>query len=990
MPLQAINKASAREKSIRHGHPSTLHLWWARRPLAACRAVLFSSLVNDPGDDPMYGIDEDTAATERAKLFDLIEDLVLWENSNNPEVINRARLEIARSIAANKVADLELSDNAQLVSAAPKLPEEQAKYLPDSPQEYTPNDVRFKMPGLTSEQVNHFLAHYAPPVLDPFAGGGSIPLEAQRLGLRAYASDLNPVPVLINKALIEIPPRFAGKAPVNPEAQKGKLATKVWNGAEGLAEDVRYYGKWMRDEAEKRIGHLYPKVKVTQEMVDDGRPDLEPYLGQELTVVAWIWCRTVASPNPACGNSHVPLVKSFWLCKVKGKEAYVKPTVDPRTNEIRFDVRAGRPPVDFDPTKGTVERSGGMCLISNGPIGFDYIREEGKNSKLGLRLMSVVAYGGKGRVYLPPVKEHVATAESATPENYPISPIPDKAISFNVNLYGIDHHYKLFTNRQLATLTVFSDLVMEAKERIRRDASEFPSEYVADYPKAVSVFLTFAFSNLLDDLVTLAVWRTTHGTGAMASAFGRQNMPMTWDFPEANAFGNSAGDLKHSLNAVTRCLDNLDFPSVVGSSIQHDATQSPAHDSIIICTDPPYYDNVNYADLSDHFYVWLRRTLSDDFPKLFSTLVTPKASELIATRFRHDGNKKKAEAFFESGLRDFFAWSAIKSNQDIPFALFYAFKQTEAKKTKSNSKEYASTGWETMLSSLIGAGFSIQATWPLRTERPTGLKASENVLATSIVLSCRPREADASMVTRRDFANALRKELPEAIKHLQSGNVAPVDLAQASIGPGMAVFSRYKGVVNADGSPMSVREALQLINQILDESLVEQESDFDAETRFAIRWFEQHGLEKGPYGDAEVLATAMAVSVKGVEEAGLGKSGSGKMRLFKREELPADWLPQTDSRLTMWESTQHLIRRLETEGETRTAELLVDLLEHKGSESAESARELSYRLYQTCERAKRADEARSYNGLVVAWPEIFRLAMQLKSDGKAKVQGELL
>lgn len=971
LPLDAINAASAREKSIRHGHPSTLHLWWARRPLAACRAVLFSSLVNDPGDDPMYSLDESVAATERGSLHSLIEDLVLWENSNNPDVINRARLEIARSIAANKVADGELEDDAQLVSTAPELPEEQAKYLPDPPPEYTPHDVRFKMPGLKPEQVNHFLAHYAPPVLDPFAGGGSIPLEAQRLGLRAYASDLNPVPVLINKALIEMPPRFAGQPPVNPEAQQGKLATKVYSGAEGLAEDVRYYGKWMRDEAEKRIGHLYPKVKVTQQMVDDGRPDLEPYAGQELTVLAWIWARTVKSPNPAVGQHKVPLMRGYWLSKRKGKEAYVEPIID--GNGYNFKVRIRKGSADFDPSKGTVKRSGGTCLLSGVPIPFPHIREAGKAGELGTRLVCTVCEGTKGRVYLDPTVQHAELARVAVPDTAPTGTISHWPGRTNVVEYGMDEFDKLFTNRQLTTLTTFSDLIADLRQRVVADAESHPDN--EGYATAVGVYLAFTLDRLADLSNALNRWEPN--AQCPRQLFARQAIPMVWDFAEGNPLGNSSG----SWNVLLRNLDGAftshaftASPAIPGTAKQNDAAVKGTYSGEVISCDPPYYDNICYADLSDFFYIWLRRSLQDCFPDLLSTMLTPKSDELIAKPYRHNNSKQEAAAFFEQGLGNAIREWHGSGSAEYPTSIFYAFKQAE-----TDSGGTASTGWETFLAGIIETGYSITATWPLRTEcgsRMIGQGA--NALASSIVLSCVARKDDASMVTRRDFANALRKELPEAIKHLQSGNVAPVDLAQASIGPGMAVFSRYSKVVNADGSPMSVREALQLINQVLDESLVEQESDFDAETRFALRWFEQFGMTEGPFGDAETLAKAMAVSVTGIVEAGVAKSGAGKVRLLKRNELDPTWDPDSDDRLTIWEITQYLIHRLETRGEQAAAALL----HQAGLGHGEIARDLSYRLYQTCERNSLAEEARSYNALVVSWPEISKLARGITTAPK--------
>lgn len=965
LPLDAINAASAREKSIRHGHPSTLHLWWARRPLAACRAVLFSSLVNDPGDDPMYSLDESVAATERGSLHSLIEDLVQWENSNNPEVINRARLEIARSIAANKVADGELEDDAQLVSTSPELPEEQARYLPDPPPEYTPHDVRFKMPGLSPAQVNHFLAHYAPPVLDPFAGGGSIPLEAQRLGLRAYASDLNPVPVLINKALIEIPPRFAGQPPVNPEAQQGKLATKVYSGAEGLAEDVRYYGKWMRDEAQKRIGHLYPKVKVTQQMVDDGRPDLEPYVGQELKAVCWIWARTVPSPDPAAKSAHVPIVKSFKLSTKKGQETWIEPVVDKASLQYEFKVRLSKD----EPPPGTVARGSSRCLVTGSPMTRDHIREQCKQGNLGARLMAIVVTDGRRRHFIEPLKSHQEIAESAQPSWTPDDCVLPETRYTTPTLYGFNSLSSLFTNRQLVYLETLLDLVQSVKVEIARDAEA--SSPANGYEQAVATYLALGVSKLADSCNAFMMWKPS-----MVQAihlFSRHAYPMIWDYAEPNGLGDAAGDFYVTLNNMARVLDNL-CPGAPGRVFQEDARTFHADSyAPVVSTDPPYYDNVPYADLSDFFYVFLRKALAEDYPKILGTMLVPKATEMVADPVRQ-GSNNEAKEYFEEGMRTFFSHANATASADTPVSVFYAFKQSERVEDGESS-----TGWETMLEGLIGSGFQISGTWPMRSELANRLRgAGSNALASSVVLVCRPRSEESSLVTRRDFANALRKELPEAIKHLQSGNVAPVDLAQASIGPGMAVFSRYSKVVNADGSPMSVREALQLINQVLDESLVEQESDFDAETRFALRWFEQYGMTEGPFGDAETLAKAMAVSVTGVVEAGVAKSGAGKVRLLKRNELDPTWDPNSDDRLTIWEITQYLIHRLETRGEQAAAALL----HQAGLGHGETARDLSYRLYQTCERNSLAEEARSYNALVVSWPEISKLARGITTAPK--------
>jgi putative DNA methylase len=984
LPLEAINKESAREKSIRHGHPSTLHLWWARRPLAACRAVLFSSLVNDPEDDPMYGIDKEIAYTERAKLFDLIEELVKWENSNNPRVINAARLEIARSIAANKVADKELKDNTPLVANAPKLPEEQAKYLPDPPPEYTAHDVRFKMPGLQPEQVNHFLAHYAPPVLDPFAGGGSIPLEAQRLGLRAYASDLNPVPVLINKAMIEFPAKFAGMPPANPKANKGKLKSKVWNGAEGLAEDVRYYGQWIRDEAEKRIGHLYPKVQVIDEMAAD-RPDLEPYVGKDLTVIAWLWARMVECPNPAC-KAMMPLVSSFALSSRASHLAAIEPHVDRHAKRVTFSVSVG----SNDPHPPTLSRSGAICICCEAAVPFEHVREKGRAGEIGQKLMAIVLEGPKGRVFVSPTEEQDSIARKVSMHTgVPETQLPNQGLGFRVQRYGLTRHSDLFTQRQAAALTTFADLVCEVRQSITKDASQCTSLIDAtEYANAVSVYLAFATSKAADLASTLCNWQPNPQHLKIAPTFSRPTLSMKWDFAEGNPFSQSSGNFFRQFELVEKVLYQLNG-DVVGVAEQRDARVAPNSGSkIVVSTDPPYYDNIGYADLSDFFYIWLRRMLSTVYPSLFATMLVPKQPELISDPSRHE-NRDAAKKFFEQGLKESFSWMRKNSSDDIPLTVYYAFKQTE-QESGSNGTGVASTGWEVMLEALMDSDFIISGTWPVRTERSGRPRHnSSNALASSIVLVCRPRHADASMVTRRVFANALRQELPDAIKNLQSGNVAPVDLAQASIGPGMAVFSRYKQVVNADGSPMSVREALQMINQMLDESLSEQEADFDSETRFAVRWFDQYGMADGPFGDAETLAKAMAVAVSGVVEAGIIASKAGKVRLLKREELGADWNPKSDQRSTIWECTQHLIRRLETGGEPAAAELLAEIKQAKGSEAGEVARELSYRLYSTCERKHRATEAVSYNRLVVSWPEIVKLARGMKDRAAQPQQQEM-
>ena len=945
LPLDAINKASAREKSIRHGHPSTLHLWWARRPLAAARAVIFSQMVDDPSANPDLFPTEAAQEKERQRLFEIIEELVKWENTTNETVLQRARDEIWQSWRRT------CAENA------------------DHPR--------------ADELFNR---HKLPAFHDPFAGGGSLPLEAQRLGLEAHASDLNPVAVLINKAMIEIPPKFAGKPPINPDsnptlppsggempkAEGGstRLMKQTWRGAEGLADDVRYYGQWMRDEAEKRIGHLYPPVRVTKEMAAD-RPDLERYVGRELSVIAWLWARTVKSPNPAFANIDVPLASTFILSKKKGKEAWVEPVIE--EGRYHFEVRAGIPPESAGNGTSAGKRRAFRCLMSGTALPYEYLRGEGKGGRMGERLMAIVAEGNRGRVYLAPTEYHEGIARSAEPTWKPSNEMPKKHRNFQGPVYGMDTLGDLFTDRQLVALTTFSDLVSEAREQVRRDAVAvgLPDDGVplrdgglgaTAYAEAVSVYLGIAHSRLSDICNALCRWEVSKTQ--VRNLFGRQAIPMIWDFAENNVFGGAAGDYLISLGSMNKALLRLP-PEGSGSASQDDAqTQTSSHEKVI-SVDPPYYDNVSYADLSDFFYVWLRRTVSRVFPELFGTLSAPKAEELVATPHRHK-NKARAEKFFLDGMKEAMQRLADQTHPALPVTIYYAFKQSESR----GSDGTTSTGWETFLDAVIEAGFALNGTWPIRTElsnRMIGMGA--NALASSVVLVCRPRDADASTATRREFQDRLRSDFPEALGHLQRSNIAPVDLAQASIGPGMRIFTEYREVLNADGSAMTVREALAMINATLDEVLAEQEGDFDSDTRWALTWSEQHGFDEGEYGDAEQLSKAKNTSAEGLVQAGVIESRRGKVRLLRAAELNPDWDPATDHRPTVWEMTHHLIRLLESEGEEAAAGLAARL-----GAQAETARDLAYRLYVVSDRKKRAEDARQYNGLVQSWFEIMRLA----------------
>jgi len=780
------------------------------------------------------------------------------------------------------------------------------------------------------------------------------------------------VAVLINKAMIEIPPKFAGQPPVNPESGKQKdIGSREWKGAEGLAEDVRYYGKWMRDEAEKRIGHLYPKIEITEEMAKE-RPDLEQYVGQKLTVIAWLWARTVKSPNPAFKHVDVPLASTFMLSTKKGKEAYVEPVIE--GDSYRFTVKMGEPDnveVVKKGTKAAGKKSGFNCLLSGVPMPFDYIRKEASSNKMSERLMAIVAKGNRGRVYLSPISEMEDVVQQAEPTWIPNTETCGKC-RVNVGLYGMTTWDKLFTPRQLVALSTFSDLVLEARERMKQDVlatySRDDNKPLATggsnamaYVDAVAVYLAFSVDKVADRNSTVCAWASLREHAR--NTFGRQALPMVWDFAESNPLSDSSGNFEGGIKSIVVGLASL-MAIIKGSCMQADAQTQTITSNKIVSTDPPYYDNIGYADLSDFFYVWLRRSLKNTFPYLFATMAVPKAEELVATPYRH-GSKEQADKFFLNGMTQAMHRLAEQVHPAAPVTIYYAFKQSETEKEGT-----ASTGWETFLEAVIQAGFAITGTLPIRTELNRRIIGKDtNALASSIVLVCRKREQNAPIATRREILNHLKTELPEALKHLQHGNIAPVDLAQAAIGPGMAVFTRYSKVVDAEGNSMTVREALSLINQILDEVLAEQEGDFDADSRWALAWFEQYGFDRGEYGVAETLSKAKNTSVSGMVEAGILASKAGKVRLLKPEELPADWDPATDTRLTVWEMTHHLIRVLEEGGETATADLVAKL----GSK-ADIARELAYRLYTQCERKKRANEAQTYNALVQSWPEIIRLS----------------
>jgi len=903
LPLETINRESAREKSIRHGHPSTLHLWWARRPLAAARAVLFAQLVDDPSAHPDEFPTEELQRKERERLHGIIERLVVWENIRDEKLLAEAHAEIMKSCHGNP-----------------------------------------------------------PPIVDPFAGGGTIPLEAQRLGLEAHASDLNPVAVLINKALIEIPPKFRDQPPVFPGLANSEI--RAWKGAEGLAADVRAYGKWMRDEAEKRIGHLYPKATL---------PD-----GSKAMVIAWIWARTATCPNPACGI-EMPLVRTWWLGKKKGKEAYVVPRIvaDPTHSSgqrVTFEIGHNKETAPSDDQDGTAGRSGATCVACETAVGLQYLRAEGKSGRLGEQLMVVVAEGARQRIYLPPTDEHVNSAMTPMPETIPPGEMPGRALGFRVQAYGMIRYADLFTNRQIVGLTTFSSLVMEARKQVLTDGGS------PEYGDAVATYAALAASRGADRQSAICSWDSSTTKEQVRGVFARQAMPMTWDFAETNPFAKSSGTWTESTDWIARTLELLPANSI--SNVHQKDAPSQTFSNLLVSTDPPYYDNVPYADLSNFFYVWLRRALRSVYPELLSTLLVPKAEELVADPYRH-GGREGARRFFEDGFRRVFVRARESALDNFPITVYYAFKQSE-----TDAGGEASTGWETLLEGMIRSGWEITSTWPLRSELGNRMRSlGSNALASSVVLSLRPRPDSATATDRRGFIAALEVELPDALRRLQQGLIAPVDLPQAAIGPGMAVFSRYAAVIEPNGKKMTVRGALIRINVVLDQVLTEQEGDFDPTTRWSIAWYRQHGFEPGKYGEAELLANARGAVVQTMDRDGVLVSRAGKVALIRPADTPPGYDVQADAHISAWEVLMHLIRILNTEGVGAAGAFLAAAQARPdGAVEADLVKELAHLLFRVADKNAWSKDALAFNTLVTSWSDVLDAALSQPSPA---TQGEL-
>lgn len=897
LPLETINRESQRETTVRQAKPASLHHWWARRPHVSARAVLFAQLVDDPSAHPEMFPTEDLQAAERSRLHGIIERLSKWENSDDMSLIEEARREILKS-------------NGTM-----------------------------------------------PAVVDPFAGGGTIPLEAQRLGLHASGSDLNPISVVINKALVEIPPKFSGIKPVYPDAA-GERAE--WSRNQGLAQDVKCYGELLLEKSGPKLSFLYPEVTVKG--------------GSKHPVIAWIWARTVRSPNPA-NQIEVPLVRSFWLSKKKGRNAYVRPIIEDGwiTYSVEHDLK------DFDPNVGTISRSGGVSIADGTPISLDYIRSEGKAGRIGHRLMAIVAEGPDGRIYVSPNEgsEDLALGVER-PRDIPVALIPENTRDFRPPLYGMNSWTDLFTSRQLIALTTMTALIEEIREQVFQDALsagwdegeslEQGGTKARAYADSIATYLSLALDKLADLNNSLVRWEAN--AECPRQLFGRHAVPMIWDYAESNPLGSSSGSLRTILDGIVRAFNGhlFNLSDVPSGLIEQADAATRDYAGLIVCTDPPYYDNIDYADLSDFFYIWLRRSLEKVFPSLLATLLTPKSQELVANAVRH-GSSEGAEKFFVSGFNRVFGRIRETANLSAPLTVYYAYKQQE-----SEAAGASSTGWHTLLDGLIRSGWEITATWPMQTEgRGRMISQGANVLSSSIVLACRPRPVKAEATTRRFFLSQLKAELPDSLRALLLSEIAPVDMAQAAIGPGISVFSRYSRVREADGSDMSVKDALLLINATLDEVLNEQESDFDPETRFAVKWYKQFGWSDGASGVADQLSRSSDTSISALERGGFFEAKAGKARLLPPSAFKGDWNAENDDSVSVWECVVRLAGIMSTDGAEAVAKLLPGVENRVG---LDPVKELGFLLFHEAEKKSDTKDAILFNGLVGSWGDLRRQARQ--------------
>lgn len=903
IPLKTINAVSSREKSLRHGLPSGLHLYWARRPLAVTRSILFAQLVDDPSAHIDRYPTEEVQDQEREHLKRMMEMLARWEDIHNEALYREAYKTI-------------LDSNNGVV----------------------------------------------PAVLDPFAGGGAIPLEAQRLGAEAHASDLNPLAVIINKALIEFPSRLRDKKAVHP----AEVTTQDKSGS--LAEDIRYYGQLLRDRAFEKVGQLYPKIKDAN--------------GENHTVIAWIWARTVTNPNPA-NPVQVPLVRSWWLSKKKGKEAWIKPIIQ-QDGSLRYEVQHNADGPKGD-SEGTVSRKGAISIVDGTPIDLKYIRQQSKAGRLGTSLIAIVGDSNNGRMYYSPVASQIDAAAVDEPADKPLELLPEHALGFRVQAYGFKAWSDLFTNRQLTMLTNLADTVSEIRELVLADAlaSGMPEGKRLDeggdgakaYADAMSVYLSLAVSRQANCSSSICTWDNT--IEKIRNVFARQAISMTWDFAEANPFSSKSGNFLSQINWVAEAVEAV--PAWPSSEAHQADAATRSYNNVVVSTDPPYYDNIGYADLSDYFYVWLRRMLKSILPSVCSTLLTPKAQELVADPYRH-GGKDGAARFFVEGFNHVFEHIRETARTDIPMTVYYAYKQKD-------DKTGTSTGWYALLDGLIHGGWEITATWPVRSELSNRMRGNNsNALASSIVLACRPRPRDAPSIPMRVFNSVLRKELTKELKTLMASGIDPVDLNQAAIGPGISVYSRYSRIREADGTDMPIQKALEVINHVIDEVMGDADSDYDPDTRFAVKWYQSYGWNQESSGMADQLSRSCGTTPDALVRSGVFEAAGGKAHLFKPEEMTGEWNPIKDDHISLWEGMIRMTGILDSNGVDTVAPMMAQLGERL---PLDDVRALGFRMFHEAEKRKDTEGAIKFNSLISMWDDLSAKTKKEATNMQENIQGEL-
>jgi putative DNA methylase len=784
-----------------------------------------------------------------------------------------------------------------------------------------------------------------PTVLDPFCGGGSTLVEAQRLGLPTVGSDLNPVPALITRVLTELVPKVAGRPPlVGDPTQLGGIVGKP---LDGFLADVWHYGELVRERVWQQIGDLYPSA------AGGG------------TIVAWLWARTVACKNPPC-RAVSPLVSSFELSRRRGSACWVEPIVKLDHSGVRFEIRsgAGQPPT---PTK--LGRGGNFRCAVCGEAAIDesYVKEEGRAGRLGLQLMAVAVDGPSGRSYVSPDLAPQRPQVNASDDIGDIELADDHRNLWCVG-YGVRSVSDLFVDRQLVALSAFADAVASVPAEVVDAGGDL------EYASSIASVLGLAVGKLAMANSTQARWRLRAVESKAEPAFSRQALPMVWDFAEVNPFGGSVGDWSQQVKAVSGGLERLPLGGVgrvsaLDARFASTLLEAPG----LVATDPPYFAQIGYADLSDYFYVWLRRALKDVHPDLLATIATPKGSELIAAPHRHGGDRAAASRAFVEGFTETFHALVSVTRPELPMLIVYAHRQEE-----SEDGGLTATAWDAMLTAILDAGLRIVGTWPVHatgSSRQIGL--GTNALASYVVLVCRPQLAGARVGDLPSFVAALRAELPSAIRRVQEAAISAIDLGQAAIGPGMAVFSRFAYVVDpATGQRMTVHRALELINMVRAEVIDDFAGALSPETRWAMTWFRDFGFGEADSGEAEKLFTTTNTSLGQLEAAGIATSSRGKIRLLRRDELPDNWDPETDTRRPEWETLQHLVKRHEEGGLEAAGALL-----RRVQGDADAVRELAYWIVDKCQFSQSA-EVQPFDALIVDWPKIAEVAAR-EDQGEA-------